>query len=168
MTRKSALGATVAGTIAIAMAYVSAFIPGGTRWGPWLMVLGLATMVVSLMALGAVRKGGGLGRLRFPLAFTFVVLVGGFGAALSLPATEGPGVPLYGGLPLRAALVLYGVGLLPLFFLPLVYALTFDAMTLSEADLERVRAIRRETGEGSGAHTGSHAPVAAPEPEGVR
>jgi hypothetical protein len=167
MTRRGALAATVGGTIAIAVAYLSAFIPGGARWGAWLMVLGLATMVVSLMALGAVRKGGGLGPLRFPLAFTFLVLVGGFGAALSLPANEGPGVPLYGGLPLRAALVLYGVGLLPLFFLPLVYALTFDAMTLSEADLERVRTMRRVSGDGKGAHSASQA-GAAPVTEGVR
>jgi hypothetical protein len=43
------------------------------------------------------------------------------------------------GLPRRAAIVLYGIGLLPLFVLPVAYALTFDEMTLSEEDLERVR-----------------------------
>jgi hypothetical protein len=158
MTRSLALGATVASTIAIALAYVSAFISGGTAWGSWLMVLGLATMVVSLIALGAVRQGRGLGPLRLPLAFTFLVLVGGFGAALSLPASEASGVRLYGGLPLRAAFVLYGVGLLPLFFLPLVYAMTFDSLTLTEADLERVRAMRiaRLASDGSEADAALH------------
>ena len=49
------------------------------------------------------------------------------------------GAPLWLGLPKGAALVLYGVGLLPLLVLPLAYALTFEGQTLSEADLERVR-----------------------------
>ena len=37
------------------------------------------------------------------------------------------------------AIVLFGVGLLPLLAVPLAYALTFDDQTLSEEDLERVR-----------------------------
>ena len=104
------------------------------------MVLGLATMVVALMALGVSRRDGGVGPLAIPLAFTFVVISGGFAGALLLPA-EVAGAPVYLGLPLRAALVLYGVGLLPILVLPLCYALTFDAMTLSEDDLTRVRAL---------------------------
>lgn len=139
MIQVQSLRAVIASTVAIAAAYISAFIPGGAQWGAWLMVFGLATMVVSLMALGATRRGGGLGRLRLPLVFTFVVIVAGFGAALMLPADEGPGTALVLGLPLRAALVLYGIGLLPMLVLPLVYALTFDDMTLSEEDLARVR-----------------------------
>jgi len=140
MTTRIAIGATIGATCCIALAYASAFIPGGATWGAWSMVLGLATMVVSLMTLGVLRKGRGVGRLALPLAFTFVVIVAGFGAALLLPA-EGGGARLLLGLPLRAALVLYGVGLLPMLVLPLAYALTFDAMTLSEDDLARVRAL---------------------------
>jgi hypothetical protein len=110
------------------------------------MVIGLATIVVSLMALGVARREGGLGPLRLPIAFTFVVIVGGFSAALALPGDEGAGAALVFGLPVRAAIVLYGIGLLPMLVLPLAYALTFDRMTLSEADLERVRAMRKATG----------------------
>jgi len=142
MTRRLALLATAASAGCIAAAYGSAFLPGGTRWGVWVMVVGLATMVVSLMVLGAARRTGGVGRLALPLAFTFLVLVGGFAAALLLPA-EGAGAPLVLGLPVRAAVVLYGVGGLPLLVLPLAYALTFDEMTLREEDLAHVRELGR-------------------------
>ena len=140
MTKRIAVGATLFATCCIALAYASAFVPGGGEWGAWSMVIGLATMVVSLMVLGVARRGRGVGRLAVPLAFTFVVIVAGFGAALLLPV-ETVGGRLVLGLPLRAALVLYGVGLLPILVLPLAYALTFDDMTLSEADLARVRAL---------------------------
>ncbi|HEX4936365.1 MAG TPA: hypothetical protein VFV33_24455 [Gemmatimonadaceae bacterium] len=143
MTKRTAIVATAASAASIALAYLSAFIEGGTRWGTWCMVLGLALMVVSLMALGVSRGGGGVGRLAAPLAFTFVVLVGGFAAAHLLP-TEGAGARTLLGLPLRAAIVLYGIGVLPLVVLPLAYALTFDVMTLREDDLARVRALGAE------------------------
>jgi hypothetical protein len=81
--------------------------------------------------------------LRLPLAFTFVVIVGGFAAALLLPA-EAAGARLVLGLPLRAAVVLYGVGLCPLLVLPLTYALTFDELTLRDEDLARVRELGRQ------------------------
>lgn len=143
MTRRRAIGATVFATCCIALAYASAFVPGGVRWGVWCMVLGLATMIVSLMVLGAMNRSGGVRRLALPLAFTFVVIVGGFAAALLLP-NEGAAARLLLGLPVRAAVVLYGVGLLPLVVLPLAYARTFDDLTLREEDLERVRELGRQ------------------------
>jgi hypothetical protein len=48
------------------------------------------------------------------------------------------------GLPLRAAIIMYGIGLFPAFIIPAAYALAFDRHTLSEADLARVRAVRDE------------------------
>jgi hypothetical protein len=91
------------------------------------------------MALGATRGG----RLR-PMAvaactLTFLVVSGCFGAALLLPPDEGPGAALVLGFPLRTAIVLYGVGIVPLLFLPLAYAASFDADTLTDEDLDRVR-----------------------------
>jgi hypothetical protein len=143
MAKRSSLGALVLSTLAIAAAYGSAFLPGDPpAWGAWLMALGIATMMVACMALGASRTRG-VGRLKIPFALTFLILAGGFCAVMLLPE-EGPGAPLYFGLPLRAAVVLLGVGLLPLLVLPLAYALTFDEMTLSEEDLERVRAAARQ------------------------
>ena len=96
------------------------------------------------MVLGAVRGTRGLGSLKFPFAFVILILVIGFGAALALPATEGPLSKLWLGLPARAAIVIYGVGLLPIIVLPVAYAMTFERLTLSGEDLERVRAVARE------------------------
>ncbi|HEX9084509.1 MAG TPA: hypothetical protein VF836_07205, partial [Gemmatimonadaceae bacterium] len=58
--------------------------------------------------------------------------------------TEGPLSTLWLGLPVRAAIVIYGVGLLPIIVLPIAYALTFETQTLSAEDVERVRALARE------------------------
>jgi hypothetical protein len=71
------------------------------------------------------------------------VLAVGFGAALLLPASDGALSRLWLGLPARAAIVIYGVGLLPIIILPVAYAMTFEEMTLSAEDLERVRAMAR-------------------------
>ncbi len=134
-----------AGAVCIAVAYASTFLRGGApRWGSWCMVAGLALLLVATMALGAVRTMRDVRRLSPALLFTFVVLLGGLGAGLLLPASERAGSTLLLGLPLRAALVLYGVGLVPLLVLPLVYALTFDDMTLREEDIERVRRAAAE------------------------
>jgi len=148
--RRRVLASVFVSTLLVAAAYGSAFLPGGApTWAPWLMVVGTAGLMVSTMALGATR-GKHLRRLTLPFAIVFLIIVVGFGAVLLIP-DEGPGTPLWLGLPPRAAIVLYGIGLLPLFAVPLVYALTFDAVTLSDADLERVRrataSLRAEGGE---------------------
>jgi hypothetical protein len=137
------LAPVVLGTVLVGLGYLSAFLPGGAaRAGAWLLLFGIALLVTGLIALGAARRG----RLGLPLlaglAFTFVVLVGCFGAALLLPANEHAGSRLLGGLPLRAALVLYGVGFLPALVLPWLYASTFATMTLDQADIDRIRAAR--------------------------
>jgi len=59
------------------------------------------------------------------------------------------------GFPLRAAIVIYGVGLVPLVMLPVVYAMTFDEMTLSEDDLARVREVRARLDAGRSADAGA-------------
>lgn len=149
MTKRSALAGLVVSTVLIAAGYASAFLPGDPpRWAPWAMAMGTAAILVSAMALGAARQGG-IGRLWLPFALVFLVLAGGFGAVLALPATDPQDPTLWLGLPPRAAVVMYGIGLLPLFFLPLSYALTFDEMTLSEADLARVRDAARALAPGA-------------------
>ncbi len=147
MPTRLALTALVLSCTAIAGAYLLAFLPGGAPpWAAWGLAIGSAGSLASMMALGAVRNG----RLRpVPLAasvLTFLVVAGSFGAALLLPANEGPDAVLVLGLPLRAAIVLYGVGLVPILFLPWMYAASFDADTLSEADLDRVRRAAKERG----------------------
>jgi hypothetical protein len=60
-----------------------------------------------------------------------------------MPAESGVDTGLWLGLPPRAAVVLYGIGLIPLLLIPLAYAFTFEEQTLSDGDLERVLAAAR-------------------------
>lgn len=141
MTRRFTLLAIVLALSAIGAAYLSAFLPGGVPgWAAWVMAIGIAALMTATMALGAARRGR-LGRLRLPLAATFLILAAGFGAALYLPPLDAaaPAV-LWLGLPPGAAIILYGIGILPLLVVPVAYALTFDESTLSAADLETLRA----------------------------
>jgi hypothetical protein len=152
MAARSGLKAVVFGTVAAAAAYAAAFLPGGAPpWAAWAMVIGIALMCVGLMAMGAARPGRRLGVLWVPLIFAFVVLVLGFGLALALPSGEGVAARLWAGLPARAAIILYGIGILPMLILPLAYALTFRRI-LTPEDVERIRALgaerARTTGEG--------------------
>jgi len=144
-TRRAALIALFLAIAAIAAGYAAAFSPAGTPvWAAWLLALGIPVALGAIMILGAARGRRGIGPLKIPFAFVVLVLVIGFGAALALPATEGPLSTLWLGLPARAAIVIYGVGLLPIVVLPIAYALTFETQTLSAEDVERVRALARE------------------------
>lgn len=150
MARRFAVSALFVGTLLIGAAYASAFAPGGApAWGAWSMALGVAVMMIAAMILGAARPGVSLGGLWAVFALMFVLIAGCFGAALALPP-EGAGSALLLGLPRRAAILMYGIGLMPVFVLPVAYAVTFDRVTLSEADLARVReraaALRVEAG----------------------
>lgn len=144
-TRSVALAALFIGILAIALGYAAAFLPGGTpAWAPWLLAFGIPDALGAIMILGAARGRTGIGPLKYPFAFVVSVLAIGFGAALALPATEGPLSKLWLGLPPRAAIVIYGIGLLPIVVLPMAYALTFEAQTLSAEDVERVCELGRE------------------------
>lgn len=143
MSRTACLSLCTAGTALIGAAYLSAFMPNGPRWGAWCMVGGLASLCAGCMALGAHRRGRRSALFYAALVFTALAIVLGFGLALVLPPTEGAESRLVLGFPVRAAAVLYVVGLLPLFVLPVVYAVTFDRLTLSDEDIARVRAARR-------------------------
>ncbi|HEY6088636.1 MAG TPA: hypothetical protein VD771_02485 [Gemmatimonadaceae bacterium] len=144
-TRRAALVALVVGVSAIAIAYVSAFFPEGMPpWAPWVLALGIPVALGAIMILGAARGRRGIGPLRYPFAFVVGVLAIGFCAALALPATESPLSKLWLGLPARAAIVIYGIGLLPIIVLPVAYALTFEGQTLTAEDVEKVRALGRE------------------------
>jgi hypothetical protein len=144
-TKRAALVALFIGIAAIAIGYAAAFSSNGTpTWAPWLLALGIPVALAAIMILGAARGRRGIGPLKIPFVFVVLVLIIGFGAALALPATEGPLSTLWLGLPARAAIVIYGVGLLPIVVLPIAYALTFETQTLSAEDVERVRALARE------------------------
>jgi hypothetical protein len=112
---------------------------GAPGWAPWLLALGIPGALGGIMVLGAARERGGVGRLAIPFAFVIGTLTAGFCLALGLPANEGPGSTLWLGLPARAALIIYGIGLMPVVVLPVAYALTFETQTLSAEDVEKVR-----------------------------
>ena len=144
-TRRLTRIALVVSIFGIAVAYAAAFFPGGAPpWAPWLLALGIPLAIGAIMILGATRGRRGIGPLRMPFAFVVLTLAVGFCAALALPASETPGSDLWLGLPARAAIVIYGVGLLPTIILPIAYALTFESQTLTAEDIERVRALARE------------------------
>jgi hypothetical protein len=147
-TRTAALIALCAAIMAIAIGYAAAFSHSGTpAWAPWLLALGIPISLGAMMILGAARGGKGIGRLKLPFLFVVAVLAIGFCAALALPATESPLAELWMGLPARAAVVIYVIGLLPIVVLPVAYALTFETQTLSLEDVERVRAMGQENRE---------------------
>jgi hypothetical protein len=147
VTRAAARGVLISSILAIAVAYASAFKAGGApAWAPWLLALGIPGALGAIMVLGAARGDKGIGALKLPFLFVFVVLASGFCLALGLPITEARGATLLLGLPIRAAIVIYGIGLLPIVVLPVAYALTFDTQTLSESDIARVREMAERTG----------------------
>jgi len=105
--------------------------------------MGIPLAIGAIMVLGAARGRSGVGPLKWPFAFVVMVLAIGFCAALALPATETSLSKLWLGLPARAAIVIYGIGLLPIIVLPVAYALTFETQTLNAEDIERVRELAR-------------------------
>ncbi|MEP6729507.1 MAG: hypothetical protein ABJE10_02660 [bacterium] len=124
----------------VAAAYAALFISTpAPLWAPLALAIGANGVIMSLMALGAVRHDALPRTLVWTFIGLFVLCAGAFVVALVLPSQEGPGGPLLLGLPLRTAIVLYGVGVVPIAVLPFAYALTFDSSTLSEEDLVRVR-----------------------------
>jgi hypothetical protein len=127
--------------IAYAALFVSAAIP---TWAPLSLAIGANGVIMSLMAIGAVRHDTMPRSLVWTFIGLFVLCAGAFVAALVMPPQEGASGPLLLGLPLRTAIVLYGIGVVPIAILPLAYALTFDSSTLSEEDLVRVRAANAE------------------------
>jgi hypothetical protein len=135
--KRVALAAVAGGTAAIAATYVAAFVgDASARWIPPVFVVGVATIMVGMMVLGAATARG-IGKLAVPFAFTWILMVGGIAAAHVLPSASRPYIL---GLPPAAALIIYGIGLLPIIVLPFAYALTFDSITLRPEDIERVRA----------------------------
>ncbi len=143
MNRRFAIRALVAGVLLLALAYGAQLVLGRTpRWMVWTYLLGMSTTMLGMLVLGVARRHAGVGRLALPFLFIYAVLLAGFGLALGLDG-ETATDPLWLGLPRRAAIVIYGIGVLPLFLLPIAYALTFETMTLREEDMERVAAARR-------------------------
>lgn len=104
------------------------------------MVLGVALLMPGGVLLGAWRPGRNHRRLVVVAAGLGALLLLVFGAALLLP-DAGSAEALLLGLPRRAAIVIYGAGILPILWLPWAFARDFRDFGLDE---ERLAEIRRE------------------------
>lgn len=136
----------------VAISYAAIFVTTAPPvWAPVSLAVGANGVIMSLMALGAVRRDTMPRSLGWTFIGLFVLCAGCFIVALLLPAQEGAGGLLVLGLPLRTAIVLYGVGVVPIAILPFAYALTFESSTLSDEDLIRVRAAYASMRSGEGA-----------------
>jgi hypothetical protein len=149
MSRRASLIALMASLTLVGMGYLSAFVPAvPSMWGAWALLVGSVAALLAVSLLGA-GESPEARRLLLPLGVVFVLLVGGVGSGFLLPEA-GAGDRLFGGLPLPAALLLYGAGLLPLLVVPLVYAWTFQGTGLGReamADLTaRAKAAAKEVG----------------------
>lgn len=112
---------------------------------------------MSLMALGAVRRGRIAPVLRWVFVGMFLFCAGCFLTALAMPANEGAGGPLLFGFPLRSTIVLLGVAVVPLLVFPFAWAMTFDSAMLSEEDLRRLRDAQAAMASANGGGAGPHA-----------
>lgn len=143
MTTRTGVALLFAGALLIAAAYAACFAPAGPpAWAAWLFAGGAATLPIGALVLAAAGPRTSK-RLAVPFAITWYIVFGGFAAALLLPA--GAMEPLWLGLPRRAAIIIYGVGLLPILVLPVAYALAFDSITLRAEDVQRIRDAARAT-----------------------
>jgi hypothetical protein len=117
------------GCATIAAAYGTTFTPARTTIAPWLMAMGLALASSASVALGALRGKRTPRVLWWTVVFVAVELAGGFGFVLFGLQADPRTSPVVLGLPIHTAVLVYGVGLVPMVLLPLVYALTFDTST---------------------------------------
>lgn len=119
MTRTGAMALVGAGSVLIALAYALAFTPLRSTMAPVAMLAGLTLACTGAMAIGAPRSPVALGGI----IATMLLLAVPVALALTVGAVSET-TPLLLGLPRPTALVLYGVGVVPLVILPLVYAWT--------------------------------------------
>lgn len=115
-------------------------------WSPWALGLAVPATMVSAILIGVSPRASRTAKLRAGVAaaLTLLLLASGFVLALAL---SGAGEPLVLGLPRRAAIIMYGVGLLPFLVVPVAYALAFeDGAPGTETESGAGRGIDRATG----------------------
>lgn len=107
----------------------------------WVFALLATAFPFVLIVLGACRDGR-LGPLALPLLAVFVLIEGSVVVMLAMRG-QVLTAPWVGGLPLTAAVMIYGAFLAPLPLVALAYALTFDRFELRDEDLAKLREAKR-------------------------
>jgi hypothetical protein len=142
------LALVVLSLLVVGAGYAGSFF--SAPWSPWCLAIGTCGALMSMMALGSIRRGKIAPALRWVFVGMFLFCTACFCVALALPANEGAGGPLLFNFPLRATIVLLGVAIVPILVMPFAWALTFDSAMLSEDDLIRLReaqaTMARESG----------------------
>lgn len=105
-------------------------------------VLVAAACPFALMVLGALRRGR-LGSAVLPIGLALALVELSLAGMLVWRGRVLDG-PWLGGLPLAAALQVYGVFLLPQVVVALGFALSFGRFGVAERDLERLRRLAPE------------------------
>lgn len=124
--------AAAAGSALVLIGAPLAPVLGGVSEGAATAVFA-AAIVVNLLAFMALGGPGRRGRAF--LASLGFILAGGFALLLTLPPVDAEAPAFWLGLPPRAAVAIYGLGLLPILLVPLAYAWTFrDPRTDDSAD----------------------------------
>jgi hypothetical protein len=136
--RRAGLGALWLGALLILVAYATAWLHGGApTWGVVAMITGAAFTLGGTLVLGAWR-GHNTAMIAATAIFLVVVVIAGFSLPLVLAPESSTGALLL-GLPVRAAIEIYGVGLLPIVVLPFVFAREFNTADLDQASLAALR-----------------------------
>jgi hypothetical protein len=92
----------------------------------------------------ATTRNSRLGPLALPL-LVLLVLLEGCTLGMLVFRNQVSTAPWVGGLPLTAAFQLYGLWLLPLLLVALVYAATFTRFELGEEDLKQFEGFERRS-----------------------
>ncbi len=136
MLKRAAIVLLFLAVLAIAVIYAWTMAAGtAPAWAPGAFAIATAVSLLAIVLTGIAAPRPSRALLA-ALIVTFLLVAGGFIAALTLP---GAGEPLLLGIPRRAAIVLYGVGLLPVLILPVAYAATFRMDAADEQELRRIR-----------------------------
>ena len=96
---------------------------------------------VALMVVG-IGRGGGLSGLGFVLLVFFVLVEA---CVLGMLVLRGHVIdaPWFGGLPLAAAIQLYGLWFIPLLLVPIGYAVTFDRFDIKPEEIEHLKRLKK-------------------------
>lgn len=136
--RRAALALLLISALMMLVAFGAAVVAslGGGLTPRWASALMAAATGLCLAAFIGIALGERARDARIATVLLFVGL--GVGGALMgllwVPPSTGSDDALWGGLPLGAALVVYGIGLLPMLIVPGVYAWTFEHITPSSQE----------------------------------